>query len=61
MKMPIEVANQCKQCGTINCVRVTEDSFSLWQNGELAENAFPYCSEEEREHIISGTCKECWS
>lgn len=31
-----------------------------WQGGQLVQIAFPYLSAEEREMLISGTCKECW-
>jgi hypothetical protein len=31
-----------------------------WQNGVLAQVAFPYLSANEREALISGICPTCW-
>ncbi len=35
--------------------------FFKWQEGELAQNAFPYLSADEREMLISGVCPKCWA
>tara|TARA_R110000751_G_scaffold74613_1_gene150648 strand:+ start:143 stop:508 length:366 start_codon:yes stop_codon:yes gene_type:complete len=58
--MPIEVANQCPFCLSVNTTRVTEEAFNNWQDGMFAQDAFPYHSTEEREWIISGICNDCW-
>lgn len=33
---------------------VTEEQYSRWMNGELAQNAFPHLNADDREFIISG-------
>lgn len=54
----LEVA--CPFCGEISAVHVSEGDYLRWQNGECAQNAFPYLSTNERELLISGICPTCW-
>lgn len=49
----------CPFCGCLHTVEVNEDDFNAWQNGELAQNAFPYLSATEREQLISRICPVC--
>ena len=49
----------CPFCGTKSLVIVEEDDFTAWQNGMVAQEAFPYLSAEEREMLISGLCLDC--
>lgn len=54
------VQTRCPMCGMYNLVLVNEEDLQRWQCGELAQNAFPYLSVEEREMLISGLCPDCW-
>lgn len=56
----ITVVTACPFCGHANEVEVNEMDYFDWQDGELAQNAFPYLSDDEREMLISGICPKCW-
>ena len=49
----------CPFCGKSHFVEVAESDYNAWQNGELAQNAFPYLSATEREQLISHICPQC--
>lgn len=51
----------CPFCGKTTPVQIRRVAdYHAWQNGELAQNAFPYLSADEREMLISGICPTCW-
>lgn len=50
----------CPMCGQDHEIGVNEMDFWDWQDGELAQNAFPYLTPNEREMLISGICPDCW-
>ena len=54
------VVTICPFCGHAHEVEVNEMDYWDWQDGELAQNAFPYLSADEREMLISGICPTCW-
>ena len=56
----ISVVTQCPFCGRANEVAVNEIDYLDWQDGMMAQDAFPYLSADEREMLISGICGECW-
>lgn len=56
----IQVVCPCPFCGKGHSVWVNEIDYLDWQDGELAQNAFPYLSADEREMLISGICPTCW-
>ena len=58
--MYIEVKTVCPFCGAEHSIRVSDHDYEAWQDGELAQNAFPYLSADEREMLISGICPSCW-
>ena len=51
----------CPFCGHAHEVAVNESDYLDWDDGELAQNAFPYLSADEREMLISGICPTCWN
>ena len=55
----ITITNRCPFCGQTHEVEVDYRSFINWQCGELAQNAFPHLTAEEREQLISGICPDC--
>ena len=55
------VFTTCPCCGRENEVEVNHTDYLDWQNGELAQDAFPYLSANEREMLISGCCPRCWN
>lgn len=59
MDMPIDITVFCPCCGKEHSVTVNFDDCLAWNNGELAQNAFPYLSSVEREQLISGFCPDC--
>lgn len=59
MREDIIIANQCPLCGRVHEVAVDFMDFMDWQDGKLAQDAFPYLSAEEREQLISGFCPDC--
>lgn len=50
----------CPFCGKVTEIETNLNDFCEWQNGELAQDAFPYLSAGEREMLISGICLTCW-
>ena len=56
----IRIAKKCPFCGKTHSVWVNEIDYYAWEQGELAQDAFPYLSAEEREVLISGICSPCW-
>lgn len=54
------VVTCCPMCGRGNEVEVNEMDYLDWSDGELAQVAFPYLSNSEREMLISGICPTCW-
>ena len=53
------VVTQCPFCGRGNEVEVNEADYWDWDDGELAQDAFPYLSADEREMLITGICGDC--
>lgn len=56
----IRLTTSCPFCGEVHSVWVNEVDYAAWQDGELAQNAFPYLTAEQREVLISGICPTCW-
>lgn len=56
----ITVVTTCPFCGHANFIDVNEDDYLDWQDGKLAQKAFPYLPADERERLISGICPTCW-
>lgn len=54
----ISIVKSCPFCGKKNKVIVNTVDFESFQNGELAQKAFPDLSADEREILITGIC--CW-
>lgn len=54
------VVTACPFCGRANEVEVNEMDYLDWQDGVLAQDAFPYLNANEREMLISGICPTCW-
>lgn len=54
------VSIECVICGHEHFMLVDEADLLAWQNGKLAQDAFPYLSADEREMLISGICPACW-
>ena len=54
------VVTVCPMCGRANEIEVNEEDYWDWQDGTLAQDAFPYLSADEREMLISGICPTCW-
>ena len=66
MKMKINykdlsVVTKCPFCGYMNEIKVNEADYYDWKDGVLAQDAFPYLSDDEREALISGICVPCWN
>ena len=55
------ISTVCPLCHEEHIVLVNEDDYYDWQDGKLAQDAFPYLSADEREMLISGICPDCWS
>lgn len=49
----------CPFCRKEHRVKVNEDAYYRWQEGELIQNAMPDLSPAEREQLISNLCPEC--
>ena len=42
-------------------IDVTAAQIAAWEAGELAQNAFPYASPNEREFIMTGCTESDWT
>ena len=56
----VTIVTRCPFCGKAQFIAVNEADYWDWQEGELAQNAFPYLSADDREALISGICRDCW-
>ena len=56
----VEVLTFCPFCGHAHGVSVNEDDYWDWQDGALAQDAFPYLPAADREMLITGICPTCW-
>ena len=55
------INTRCPFCGKTTPVQIRRVAdYYAWQNGEHAQDAFPYLSASERELLISGICPSCW-
>ncbi len=54
------VVTRCPFCGKAHEIEVNEMDYLDWQDGKLAQDAFPYLSASDREMLISGICPDCW-
>ena len=57
MKVPF--AAMCPFCGNVTRFAVENFELEAYENGALAQNAFPNLSATEREVIVSGMCPSC--
>ena len=54
------IETACPFCGAVNMIEVNLVDYWDWEDGKLAQDAFPYLTSDEREMLISGICPECW-
>lgn len=53
------ISIQCPFCHRGHEVEVNEMDYLDWEDGVLAQIAFPYLSSTEREQLISHMCPDC--
>lgn len=51
---------ECPNCDHITQVDVNVAGLSMWQRGELIQNALPELNADEREALMTGICSDCW-
>lgn len=51
---------KCMSCGITTVIKVKEDDYYEWKEGQLIQRAFPYLSANERELLISQICGTCF-
>lgn len=51
---------ECPNCDHITHVTVNVAGLSMWQRGELIQNALPELNADEREALMTGICSDCW-
>lgn len=56
----ISVVTRCPFCGKAHFTEMNEMDYLDWQDGALIQDVMPYLSAQEREHLISGICEDCW-
>ena len=49
----------CPFCGAITRIHTTTTAWNAYEDGALAQDAFPDLSATERETLISGLCAGC--
>jgi hypothetical protein len=50
----------CKHCGEEHKLSVNALDLFKWQQGALIQEVLSYLTPDERELLISQTCKKCW-
>ena len=55
------VVTCCPFCHKAHEIAVNEMDYLDWQDGKLAQDAFPYLSASDREMLITGIDDECWN
>jgi hypothetical protein len=55
-----EIKKKCVCCGEEYTVKVHEEDYEKWKDGELVQVAFPYLTADERELFITGICGICF-
>lgn len=56
----VMIETACPFCGAVHMIEVNLTDYWDWEDGKLAQDAFPYLTPDEREMLISGICPECW-
>ncbi|RLK63172.1 hypothetical protein D3H64_06155 [Atopobacter sp. AH10] len=51
----------CIACNKSYDLAVNSEDLERYEQGEYAQNAFPYLASSERELIISGLCGDCFN
>jgi hypothetical protein len=51
---------KCNHCNESFQLDVKPSDIIAWSQGKLIQEAFPYLNADQRELLISNTCKECW-
>lgn len=51
----------CPGCGNVMVLDVKHSQYVDWQSGTLIQHAFPDLDADDRELLITGLCKDCWS
>lgn len=59
-KDSIKIFKHCSVTEKLYAVTAKIQDFTEWQNGKLAQFAFPELDNEQREFIISGTTPDEW-
>lgn len=54
------IQKTCVLCKTVHRIEVPAEDVQKWRQGMLIQDAMPYLSADQRELLISGTCRECW-
>ena len=55
------VVTCCPFCHKAHEIAVNEMDYLDWQDGKLAQDAFPYLSASDREMLITGIDEDCWN
>src|SRR5690606_25424859 len=56
----VTVSGNCVFTGEYYAVTVPSEQYKKWNEGMLAQNAFPNLSADDREFLISGIAREGW-
>mgnify|MGYP001037356092 CR=1 FL=1 len=51
---------ECRICKDTHILMVNIRDAKRWRQGELIQDAMPYLTPDERELLISETCKKCF-
>lgn len=57
--MTVTITSHCFMCGRLTTVTCDESAWEKYENGALAQEAFPDMDIHTRETIISGMCLPC--
>ena len=50
----------CMLCSERSTIEVDRKAYTAWQNGAMAQDAFPTWTADQRELLMTGTHPECW-
>jgi len=56
----VQIDGVCPKCREPWKLCLTQTNLVRFMNGEPIQKCFPGLSADDRELLVSGTCKECW-
>jgi len=57
----VSVSVRCPFCRGYSFVVVDKEGWDKFEDGAFVQDAFPWLNSDDREVLVSGVCRPCWS